>query len=165
MTRLKAADVSDFIAREIVGHESAAVSRQLSHLSLRRRWNRHRGFSTSPILISRGIFYQPGRTRSKNPAGFNPAFRFTQYTENQNRTHMKQTWNFKQRRRRSFYVPTAADAHCVYPIQHPGSDDHYLSFVEALEPTLRRRRCMRFLPSFALAQLIQHLLQLPTRDR
>jgi hypothetical protein len=30
---LKAAGVSDFIAREIVGHESAAVSRQYSHLS------------------------------------------------------------------------------------------------------------------------------------
>src|SRR5262249_37599795 len=34
-----------------------------------------------PILISRGIFYQPGRTRSKNPAGFNRPFRFTQYTD------------------------------------------------------------------------------------
>jgi hypothetical protein len=30
---LKAAGVSDFFAREIVGHESAAVSRQYSHLS------------------------------------------------------------------------------------------------------------------------------------
>jgi integrase len=33
VTMLKAAGVSDFIAREIVGHESAAVSRQYSHLS------------------------------------------------------------------------------------------------------------------------------------
>jgi integrase len=33
VTLLKAAGVSDFVAREIVGHESAAVSRQYSHLS------------------------------------------------------------------------------------------------------------------------------------
>src|SRR5262249_31574249 len=33
VTLLKAAGVSDFIAREIVGHESAAVSRQYTHLS------------------------------------------------------------------------------------------------------------------------------------
>jgi integrase len=33
VTMLKAAGLSDFIAREIVGHESAAVSRQYSHLS------------------------------------------------------------------------------------------------------------------------------------
>jgi len=33
VTLLKAAGVSDFIAREIVGHESAPVSRQYSHLS------------------------------------------------------------------------------------------------------------------------------------
>jgi integrase len=33
VTMLKAAGVSDFIAREIVGHESAAVSRQYTHLS------------------------------------------------------------------------------------------------------------------------------------
>jgi hypothetical protein len=33
VTLLKAAGVSDFIAREIVGHDSAAVSRQYSHLS------------------------------------------------------------------------------------------------------------------------------------
>ena len=33
VTLLKAAGVSDFIAREIIGHESAAVSRQYSHLS------------------------------------------------------------------------------------------------------------------------------------
>jgi hypothetical protein len=31
---LKATGVSDFIAREIIGHESAAVSRQYSHLSV-----------------------------------------------------------------------------------------------------------------------------------
>ena len=85
-------------------------------------------------------------------------------TKNQTRTRMKQTWNFKQRQRRSFYVLTVAGAHCPYRIQHPGSDDHYLSFVETLEPTLRRRRCMRFLPSFGLAQLIQHLSQARTRD-
>jgi hypothetical protein len=30
---LKAAGVSDFIAREIVGHESAAVSRRYTHLT------------------------------------------------------------------------------------------------------------------------------------
>jgi len=30
---LKAAGVSDFMAREIVGHESAAVSRQYTHLT------------------------------------------------------------------------------------------------------------------------------------
>ena len=30
---LKASGLSDFVAREIVGHESAAVSRQYSHLS------------------------------------------------------------------------------------------------------------------------------------
>jgi hypothetical protein len=30
---LKAAGVSDFMAREIVGHESAAISRQYTHLS------------------------------------------------------------------------------------------------------------------------------------
>ncbi len=33
VTMLKAAGVSDFVAREIVGHESAAVSRQYTHLS------------------------------------------------------------------------------------------------------------------------------------
>jgi integrase len=33
VTLLKAAGVSDFFAREIVGHESAAVSRQYSHLT------------------------------------------------------------------------------------------------------------------------------------
>ena len=33
VTMLKAAGVSDFMAREIVGHESAAVSRQYTHLS------------------------------------------------------------------------------------------------------------------------------------
>jgi integrase len=33
VTMLKAAGASDFIAREIVGHESAAVSRQYTHLS------------------------------------------------------------------------------------------------------------------------------------
>jgi integrase len=33
VTMLKAAGVSDFIAREIVGHESAAISRQYTHLS------------------------------------------------------------------------------------------------------------------------------------
>ncbi len=33
VTLLKAARVSDFIAREIVGHESAAVSRQYTHLT------------------------------------------------------------------------------------------------------------------------------------
>ena len=30
---LKAAGVSDFVARDIVGHESAAVSRQYTHLT------------------------------------------------------------------------------------------------------------------------------------
>jgi integrase len=30
---MKAAGVSDFVAREIVGHESAAVSRQYTHLT------------------------------------------------------------------------------------------------------------------------------------
>jgi integrase len=39
MTMLKAAGVSDFIAREIVGHESAAVSRQYSHLSTEHKRN------------------------------------------------------------------------------------------------------------------------------
>jgi len=33
VTMLKAARVSDFITREIVGHESAAVSRQYTHLT------------------------------------------------------------------------------------------------------------------------------------
>ena len=33
VTMLKAAGVSDFIAREIVGHDSAAVSRQYTHLT------------------------------------------------------------------------------------------------------------------------------------
>jgi len=33
VTMLKAAGVSDFIAREIVGHESAAVSHQYTHLT------------------------------------------------------------------------------------------------------------------------------------
>ena len=33
VTMLKAAGVSDFIAREIVGHQSAAVSRQYTHLT------------------------------------------------------------------------------------------------------------------------------------
>ena len=33
VTMLKAAGVSDFIAREIVGHESSAVSRQYTHLT------------------------------------------------------------------------------------------------------------------------------------
>ena len=33
VTMLKASGLSDFVAREIVGHESAAVSRQYTHLS------------------------------------------------------------------------------------------------------------------------------------
>jgi integrase len=33
VTLLKASGLSDFFAREIVGHESAAVSRQYTHLS------------------------------------------------------------------------------------------------------------------------------------
>ena len=33
VTMLKAADVSDFIAREVIGHESEAISRQYSHLT------------------------------------------------------------------------------------------------------------------------------------
>jgi integrase len=33
VTMLKASGLSDFVAREIVGHESAAISRQYSHLS------------------------------------------------------------------------------------------------------------------------------------
>src|SRR5205823_14789223 len=85
-------------------------------------------------------------------------------TNNQTRTRMKQTWNFKQLQRRSFYVLTVAGAYCPYRIQHPGSDDHYLSFVETLDPTLLRMMCMRFLPSFGLAKLIQHLSQTRTRD-
>jgi integrase len=39
VTMLKAAGVSDFIAREIIGHESAAVSRQYSHLSTEHKRN------------------------------------------------------------------------------------------------------------------------------
>jgi integrase len=39
VTLLKAAGVSDFIAREIVGHESAAVSQQYSHLSTEHKRN------------------------------------------------------------------------------------------------------------------------------
>jgi len=34
VTMLKAAGVSDFMAMQIVGHESSAVSRQYSHLSV-----------------------------------------------------------------------------------------------------------------------------------
>jgi len=33
VTMLKAAGLSDFMAREIVGHESTAVSRQYTHLT------------------------------------------------------------------------------------------------------------------------------------
>jgi integrase len=33
VTMLKAAGVSDFIAREVIGHESEAISRQYSHLT------------------------------------------------------------------------------------------------------------------------------------
>jgi hypothetical protein len=36
---LKASGVSDFIAREIIGHESSAVSRQYSHLSTEHKRN------------------------------------------------------------------------------------------------------------------------------
>src|SRR6476620_7571538 len=82
--------------------------------------------------------------------------------KNQTRTDMKQTWNFKQRRGRSFYVLPVADASCTHRIQQPGSDEHYSSLTETLEPTLRRRRSVRCFPSFGLAQLIQHLSQLPT---
>jgi len=39
VTLLKAAGVSDFIAREIVGHESATVTRQYSHLSTEHKRN------------------------------------------------------------------------------------------------------------------------------
>jgi len=39
VTMLKAAGVSDFIAREIIGRESAAVSRQYSHLSTEHKRN------------------------------------------------------------------------------------------------------------------------------
>ena len=39
VTLLKAAGVSDFIAREIIGRESAAVSRQYSHLSTEHKRN------------------------------------------------------------------------------------------------------------------------------
>jgi hypothetical protein len=33
VTMLKAAGVSDFMAREIIGHDSAAVSREYTHLT------------------------------------------------------------------------------------------------------------------------------------
>ncbi len=88
----------------------------------------------------------------------------TQKPRNQTKTSVKQTLNFKHRLRRSFYVLTVADAHGAYRIQHPNSGDHYLSFAETLKPIPSSRRCTRFLPSFGLAQLIQHLSQLPTRD-
>jgi hypothetical protein len=38
-SQVKAAGVSDFIAREIIGHDSAAVSRQYSHLSTEHKRN------------------------------------------------------------------------------------------------------------------------------
>ena len=85
-----------------------------------------------------------------------------QRPRNQTRTSMKQTLNFKHRPRRPSYVLAVADAHCAYRIPPPGDDDHYLSLAENLEPTFHRRRSARFFPSFGLAQLIQHLSQLPT---
>src|SRR5690349_5999653 len=55
--------------RESARISAAPIGEQLSYL-LRRQWSRHRGFSTLPILNSRGIFYQPDRIGSENLAGF-----------------------------------------------------------------------------------------------
>jgi integrase len=52
VTLLKAAGVSDFIAREIVGHESAAVSRQYSHLSTEHKRNAMRNL---PDVTTNGV--------------------------------------------------------------------------------------------------------------
>ena len=86
-------------------------------------------------------------------------------TKIQLRTRMKHRANSKQCLRRPFYVLAVADAHCAYRIQPPDSNDHYLSLAETSEPTLRRSRSVRFLPSFGLTQLIQHLSQLSTSRR
>jgi integrase len=57
VTMLKAAGVSDFMAMQIVGHESSAISRQYSHLSvddLRRAMERLPDVSATPTKASRG---------------------------------------------------------------------------------------------------------------
>jgi integrase len=56
-TMLKAAGVSDFMAMQIVGHESSAISRQYSHLSvddLRRAMSKLPDVSATPTKASRG---------------------------------------------------------------------------------------------------------------
>jgi integrase len=64
VTMLKAAGVSDFIAREIVGHESAAVSRQYTHLTTD---DKRAAMQRLPDVTSALKINQPDVTTSENP--------------------------------------------------------------------------------------------------
>jgi len=59
---LKAAGVSDFMAREIVGHESAAVSLQYTHLTTD---DKRAAVQRLPDLTSK--LDEPNITTSENP--------------------------------------------------------------------------------------------------
>jgi integrase len=64
VTMLKAAGVSDFIAREIVGHESAAVSRQYTHLTTDDKRAAMR--RSAARLAANGFDKSPGVSRPVN---------------------------------------------------------------------------------------------------
>src|SRR6266702_6389249 len=64
VTMLKAAGVSDFITREIVGHESAAVSRQYTHLSTD---DKRAAMQRLPDVTSALKINQPDVTTSEKP--------------------------------------------------------------------------------------------------
>src|SRR5437660_3857106 len=64
VTMLKAAGVSDFIAREIVGHESAAVSRQYTHLTTD---DKRAAMQRLPDVTSALKINQPDVTTSEKP--------------------------------------------------------------------------------------------------
>jgi integrase len=64
VTMLKAAGVSDFIAREIVGHESAAVSRQYTHLTTD---DKRAAMQRLPDLTSALKINQPDVTTNEKP--------------------------------------------------------------------------------------------------
>jgi integrase len=64
VTMLKAAGVSDFIAREIVGHESAAVSRQYTHLTTD---DKRAAMQRLPDVTSALKINQPDTATSEKP--------------------------------------------------------------------------------------------------
>jgi integrase len=64
VTMLKAAGVSDFIAREIVGHESAAASRQYTHLTTD---DKRAAMQRLPDVTSALKINQPDVTTNEKP--------------------------------------------------------------------------------------------------